>query len=71
MNYELEEQRGMYLENINKIAENQIFPNYKALCEYVGQPVLSGNSKRAQIKQWQRYFDFSRNGQKIKIEKNV
>lgn len=69
MNYELEKQMDIYLGNINKIAENQIFPNYKALCEYVGQPILSGNSKRAQIKQWQRYFDFSRNGQKIKIEK--
>ena len=69
LNNGLDKQRAIYLENINKITENQIFPNYKALCSYVGQPVLSGNSKKAQIKQWQRYFDFSRNGQKIKIEK--
>lgn len=69
LNYELKNDKKMYLQDIGKVKSNQVFPNYKALCEYVGQPVLSGNSKKAQIKQWQRYFDFSRNGQKIKIEK--
>ena len=69
LNYKLEKQRWTYSENINRVVENQIFPNYRALCSYVGQPVLSGNSKKAQIKQWQRYFDFSKDGQKIKIKK--
>ncbi len=69
MSGKINNEERIYLKNIENVTSNQVFANYKALCEYMGQPVLSGNSKRAQVKEWKRYFDFSRDGQKIKIEK--
>ena len=41
--------------------------NYKMLCELLDQPVKSGASKRAQLKEFKRYFDWESAGQKFVI----
>ena len=41
--------------------------NYKMLCELLDQPVKSGASKRSQLKEFKRYFDWERAGQKFVI----
>jgi len=55
--------------NIKKITEGDIIKNYKDMCSILEEEVKAGNSKTAQLKEWERYFDFSRKGQKFIIEK--
>ena len=57
-----------YLKGIDKIKVGQKFSNYKELCIYLNQPMLSGNSKKSQIKEWKRCFDFFKYGQKIIVK---
>ena len=44
-----------------------VVKNYKALCELLGQPVTDGNSKKYQLKEFERYFDWEKSGQKFVI----
>ena len=46
---------------------NKTFKNYKELCAYLGEEPTTANSKKAQIKEWERYFSFRKEGQKIII----
>ncbi len=55
--------------NLNNLKIGQVFKNYKELCNYLNQPILTSNSKKAQIKEWLRYFAYVKNGQRIKITK--
>lgn len=61
-----------YYENnktLNKVQEEvAIVKNYKIMCELLKEPEKEGNSKRAQMKEWKRYFDFEREGQKYIIK---
>lgn len=41
--------------------------NYKTMCELLGEEVKEGNSKKAQIANWQRYFSFKKQGQRFLI----
>ena len=41
--------------------------NYKKMCELLDEKVMEGNSKKAQIKNWGRYFDYEKCGQKYII----
>ena len=43
------------------------FHNYKALCAYLNEPVLAGNSKIRQFKAWRNCFSFEQQGHKILI----
>lgn len=45
----------------------QVFHNYKALCEYLNEPVLAGNSKIRQLAMWREQFSFESQGHKISI----
>ena len=36
--------------------------NYKVLCELLDEKIKSSNSKKAQLKEWQRYFGIERDG---------
>ena len=36
--------------------------SYKALCELLSEPVKAGNSKKAQLKEFLRYFSYERDG---------
>lgn len=47
--------------NYKKLLEvGQVYKSYKALCEHLGEKIEAGNSKKAQIKDWNRYFKFTR-----------
>jgi len=47
------------------------FHNYKALCVYLNEPVLAGNSKIRQFKAWRNCFSFEQQGHKILIVAKV
>lgn len=47
----------------------QVYKNYKALCEMVGEDVKTGSSKKSQIKRWNRYFEWSMSGHTFTISK--
>lgn len=54
------------LHNIfTKLKPGDIIKNYKELCSILELPVLAGNSKKYQLKDLTRYFDFKKEGQKI------
>lgn len=46
---------------------HSIVKNYKVMCELLGEQVTTGNAKKAQLKEWERYFSFERQGQKFLI----
>ena len=50
--------------NSNTLKPNQIFKNYKELCSYLGEEIKAGCSKQAQIKEWERYFSYKKEGNK-------
>lgn len=51
----------------NTLKTKQIFKNYKELCAFLGEEPKTANSKKAQLKEWERYFSFIKEGQKIII----
>ena len=51
--------------NTNALKTNQIFKNYKELCEYLDEPIKTGKSKQLQLKDWERYFSYEKEGQKF------
>lgn len=53
--------------NMSNIHVGQVFKNYKTLCQALGEPIKAGDSKKAQIKEWERYFLFKRDGHKYII----
>ena len=59
----------MLSENISKINKGQVFKNYKELCSFLEEPLKTNHSKKAQLKEWARYFEFHKEGQKIIIDK--
>jgi len=42
--------------------------NYAELCKLLGDSVKGGDSKKYQVKDWTRYFDFAREGRKFIIK---
>lgn len=55
----------MNLENIKK---EMIVKNYKEMCSLLGEEVKAGNSKKSQIKEWECYFSFHKEGNKFVID---
>ena len=53
--------------NIEATGDNTI-KNYKAMCELLNEYETTGNSKKAQLNRWKRYFDFHKDGQKFVID---
>lgn len=47
----------------------QVFPNYTQLCNALNEKPTTGHSKELQIQNWQRYFEFERDGYKLTITK--
>lgn len=41
--------------------------NYEEMCRLLNQDILAGNSKKAQLEQWRRYFDWENDGHKFII----
>jgi|GEM_PF-3987976 len=48
--------------NVKTVHDNlsvgQIYKNYKVLCKGLGEDIKDGTSKKAQLDNWKRYFDF-------------
>lgn len=55
----------MYIE---KLEVGQIHKSYKALCEILNEDTKGGKSKKYQIKRWERYFGYSKEGNKFIID---
>lgn len=47
--------------------ELKTYPNYKALCLALGVPVKTGEAKQIQVKDFERYFNYQRQGNKYII----
>lgn len=54
--------------NLSNIKTGETYNNYKVLCEALEEAVKSGNSKRAQIKEWECYFSYYKDGHKYTIK---
>ena len=48
--------------DVGKISAGQRVPNYRKLCELLGEPSEAGNSKKAQLRKWEQYFAYRREG---------
>lgn len=46
---------------------NQVIKNYKELCVLLNEQVQAGNSKKAQFSEWERYFQYEKDGNKFII----
>lgn len=44
-----------------------VIKNYKSLCELLNQTPTTGNAKKYQLKEFERYFDWEKSGQKFVI----
>lgn len=40
----------------SQLSEGLEVKNYRALCELVGEEPKTGNGKKAQLKEWERFF---------------
>lgn len=53
--------------NLNNIKIGQVIKNYKELCGLLNEAIQAGNSKKAQLSEFERYFKYERNGNKYII----
>lgn len=53
--------------NVSNLHVGQVLKNYKELCHALGEKVQAGNSKKAQLKNWERYFSYTKDGHKFII----
>lgn len=69
---ELLTDNNVYNEDIQEIDTTgleigMVIKNYKELCKILGQDVKDGKSKKYQLENFKRYFDFEKSGQKFVI----
>lgn len=55
--------------NLKNIAEGQVVKNYKDMCKLLGDITKEGNSRKSQLEDWQRYFEYKKDGHKFIITK--
>jgi hypothetical protein len=48
--------------NTENLKKGQKIKNYKEMCKILNEKEKSGNSKQAQIKEWERYFSYKKQG---------
>lgn len=59
---------GMLYEiDTSKLVIGMVVKNYKELCNLFGEETKTGKAKQLQLKNWQRYFDWEKDGQKFII----
>lgn len=54
--------------NRDKLQKNMMFKSYRSLCAFLGEEIKGGDSKKSQIKEWERYFQFHKDGNKFIID---
>lgn len=58
--------------NLNNIDKGMIVKNYKEMCSLLEVESTTGNAKISQLKEWSRYFDWEKQGNKfVIIEKYI
>lgn len=60
-----QKQNHISLENIKV---DQVFKSYSALCKALDTIEVAGNSKQSQLKNWERYFSWDKEGNKFIIK---
>lgn len=53
--------------NTENLKVGQVFKNYKSMCEFLEIEAKRGNSKPAQVKELQRYFNYHQSVREITI----
>lgn len=53
---------------INNIKVGQVTKNYKELCLLIGEKTKTGNAKKSQLKEFERYFKYHKEGNKFIID---
>lgn len=56
------------VEVTKKIHIEQEIKNYRELCKLLDEPTKTGKSKQLQLKEWERFFKWHKNGNKIIID---
>ena len=51
----------------SRLESGMVVRNYKEMCEMLNGEICDGNSKKAQLKEWSRYFAWEKKGQKFII----
>lgn len=54
--------------NIEKLQGIKEVKNYKAMCELLGEKIKGGDSKKAQIKEWERFIKYHKEGNRFIID---
>ncbi len=55
------------INNVSSLEIGSVVKNYKEMCAILDEEVLEGNSKKAQLKEWERHFLWEKKGQKFII----
>lgn len=66
---EVEEVVGGVKGNCHKLKQGMVVKNYRKMCELLDEPLKTGDSRRYQLINWTRYFDYDKEGQKFIINK--
>lgn len=53
--------------NTSNLREGLVVKNYKSMCSLLECDVCGGDSKKSQLKNWKRYFNYEKSGQKFII----
>jgi hypothetical protein len=53
--------------NINNIKVGEVYKNYKVLCEVLEDTIKAGKGKKLQLKEWERYFEYNKQGHSFMI----
>lgn len=54
--------------NISNLTNGQVVKSYKQLCEIIGEKNKGGDSKKAQLKEFERYVKYHKDGNKFVID---
>lgn len=57
----------VYNEKNIELEVGMVIKNYKVMCELLGEEEKRGKGKKYQVDNWKRYFDFTKEGQKLII----
>ena len=55
--------------NCYKLEQGMVVKNYRVMCDILGEPIRNGDSRKYQLINWGRYFDYDKDGQKFIINK--
>lgn len=59
--------RSIFGIDISRLESGIVVKNYKEMCEILDEDICGGDSKKAQLKEWARYFAWEKKGQKFII----